>query len=477
MSSAGEKVFNNSIYPNFLELCKIKHPSNDEGELVEYIKSFAEKHNLRYDFDSIGNIAIYRDASPGLENAEPILFQGHIDMVCVPDKNIFPIKPKISDGWVHTDGASTLGADNGIAAAIMFELMLIPFDKNPPMEFLFTVAEEVGLVGASNIEKDKFNLKSKRIINIDSEDIDFITVGCAGAKDIDIVYEVTVIDTSAKNSFEIEIKGPGGHSGLVIHENIPNSIKIAAELLQELSGNSSVHLTAFSGGLARNAIPADVKMTIISDNLNSDALKMTADVIKSRHSDLQEFEVIINPAAANNKAFSADSFKGIMGIILDLPHGVIKLNEDTGGVLSSINLGVLELNDSELRIIMSSRSCEEKEIDEIIDSIKPLTDKYNGMKIEIKGGYPGWRPNMDSELLSVTENAFKKIRDKKPDYLDIHAGLECGILMNMFPTIKEAVSIGPNLHHAHSVKEKLEISSTIDIWNIIIEIIKQYSKV
>jgi len=476
MSGFDDKIFYDKLYPYLEKICSLRHPSHEETELVNYLAEFAEKHKLEYDKDAHGNLAIYRPASSGLEHLDPILFQGHTDMVCVPNKDIFPINPIISEGWVHTGEKSTLGADNGIAIAVMLELLTMDFKKNPPIECLFTVAEEVGLVGAVNMETEKFNLKAPRMINIDSEDIKFITVGCAGAKDMDIAFPISIEENTFDSAYSVIVKGPGGHSGLLIHEKIPNVIKIAAEYTKIASDKFNIRLAEFNGGFARNAIPAEASVIMCSDEISENDLLSIVQSVNDKHKDLQPFSFNISSTNAANTIISKTSSDNFINLLNELPHGAVKMNPDTGGVLSSINLALVNRSDSKMNISMNSRSCEEKEINEIFGRIEEIASKYKGISINKEEGYPGWRPNMDSELLKAATDAFVKILDSKPEYLDIHAGLECGILMNKFQTIKEAVSIGPNLHLVHSIKEKLEISSTVEIWNVIQELIAHYSE-
>jgi len=411
MTGHEDTVFYDAVYPHFKSICALRRPSNDEREVVDYIKNHARKHNLPCDSDIHGNVAIYRSASAGLEHRDPLLFQGHLDMVCVPDQNIFPINPIISDGWVHTGESSTLGADNGIAVAIMLELSTMPLKKNPPMEFLFTVAEEVGLVGATSLEVDTFNLHAPRLINIDSEDIKYITVGCSGAKNLDITLRVAREPCSAKHAFRINIHGPGGHSGLVIHENIPNTLKIGAELLKNLNDNFKLQTADFTGGLARNAIPADAQIIVCSDILDKNDIQAIADNSIQSHKDVQPFSISIETSSVPETAFTRTSQDDIIDLVLTMPHGVIKMNTETGGVLSSINLGVIESHDTAVKIITSARSCEEKEIDEIFESIEQWTMKYSHIQLDKDDGYPGWRPDLDSKsaVLNLSTSTYMPV--------------------------------------------------------------------
>ncbi|MFC1492961.1 beta-Ala-His dipeptidase [candidate division KSB1 bacterium] len=474
MASIDANVFEEKLYPHFLELSKCKRPSKDEKEAMDFIISFAESLDLEHSVDSLGNIAVHRPASPGKEDLPPLLFQGHIDMVCVPNKDIFPIEPKITEGWVHTDG-TTLGADNGIAIAMMFELMKMTFESNPPLEFLFTTAEEIGLVGASNIDTEKIKLNSTKLINIDSEDIDHITVGCSGGLDITLELPVSFDDAADGSFYELTVKCPGGHSGLDIHRNIPSAIKIAVEFIKSLSEKEEVRISDISGGLARNAIPPEAKIIFSAGNFSVDSLKDTGNKIIEDAGIQDSCEILVVNTGTPEKVLKKDISKKMIGLLNELPHGVLKMNPDTGGVLASINLAVLDISDTGAAIQMNTRSSDVNEKMEAFKAVENVCKVYGCSAV--KGDeYPGWRPDIQSELLKVTADKFYELRGSKPEYLDIHAGLECGILMDKFPTVKEAVSIGPNIRNAHSVKEKLEIVSTVEIWEIVNKIIAHYSQ-
>lgn len=473
MNLEAKSLFYDRIFPHFQEICKIKRPSDEEHAIVSYITRYAAQLKLAFNTDSHGNIVIRRNASSGLENLPVLLFQGHLDMVCVPNTDIFPIVPVITDGWVHTEG-TTLGADNGIAVAIMMELIKMEFAKNPPMEFLFTVSEEIGLLGAARAEQEKLKLRGSKLINIDSEEIEKITVGCAGGKDFNVKVTIEYEEKAFDNTYSIIVKGPGGHSGLKIHENIPNTIKIASEVVSKIHKDTPIRIVGLQGGFARNAIPAEAEIIINCDKEITNAINAISNEVRSENSDLKPFLISVSKESNPGKVFSRTCTDKILKMLKMLPHGVVKLNKDSGGVLSSVNLAQLNMDKSNLIIIMNTRSSDATESDEVIKSIENICNDLPGSSLEKSDSYPGWRPDLGSDLLKITTESFKEVRGKTPDYLDIHAGLECGILMNNFPSIKEAVSIGPDIHNAHSIEERLEISSTVEIFEIILKIIDKH---
>jgi len=468
-----KSLFYDRILPHFQEICKIKRPPGEEHKIVSFITRYAEQLKLQFNTDSFGNIVVRRNASIGLENLPVLLFQGHLDMVCVPDTSIFPIVPVITDGWIHTEG-TTLGADNGIAVAIMLELLEMEFAKNPPMEFLFTVSEEIGLLGAARAEQDKLKLQASKLVNIDSEEIEKITVGCAGGHDFNINVTIDYEDKVFDNTYSIIVKGPGGHSGLKIHENIPNAIKIASEVLSKIHKENPVRIVGLQGGFARNAIPAEADFIINCDKEIINAINAISNEVRSENTDLKPFLMSVLKESNPRKVFSRSCTDNILKLLKMLPHGVVKMNKSSGGVLSSVNLAQLIVEKSDLIIIMNARSSDAVESDEIIKSVEEICTDFPGISLEKGGSYSGWRPDLDSELLKITTESFNEVRGKNPEYLDIHAGLECGILMDNFPVIKEAVSIGPEIHNAHSIEERLEISSTVEIFKIILKIIEKH---
>jgi dipeptidase D len=470
-----ESLFYEKIYPHFQKICKLRRPSGEESEITEFIKNYAQKIPLLLvESDTSGNILVHRPATKGLEHLPPLMFQGHLDMVCVPDKNIFPIRPAITNGWVHTEG-TTLGADNGIAVAIMMELMRYPFEKCLPLEFLFTTSEEIGLKGAGSIDSNKLQSRADKLVNVDSEEIDYITIGCAGGRDIDIFTEISYQPNQFKNAFSVTVTGPGGHSGILIHERIPNAIKVVSEGLLKASENNDSAISVLSGGLAYNAIPATANIIISSNSLSNVLLEVVFKEISKKYSDYKPFSVTIENKETPHRIFKQENTQKILRLLTELPHGVLKMNPETKGVLSSINLAMMSVSDTTVKIAMNTRSSDELEIENNLNRVESLCKKYPDTTTNKLEGYLGWRPNVNSDLLRVATSSFEKVHGKKPQYLDIHAGLECGILMNKFSGIKEAISIGPNLLDVHSVKERLEIASTVEIWDIILELINCYS--
>lgn len=474
MTIKNDSIFFKHIYPHFEKLCTLKRPPCKEDEVIEFVVDYAKKLKLAFQRDEHGNVAVYREGSRGLENAPSLLFQGHMDMVCVPDESIFPIQPVIENGWVRTKN-STLGADNGIAVAYMLELMNYPFTKNPPLEFLFTVQEEIGLLGAALIDTDSIKLASRRLINIDSEEIESVTVGCSGGTDFEIFKSVRMVENTAQSAYSVTVTTLGGHSGLKIHENIPNAIKVAAEYVQILPEIANVRLCTLKGGFAKNAIPAHAAILFCCNTLSDNDINNTSQVINKAYQGFESFTIKITPCDPSNTVLAKSDSEDVLQLISDLPHGVIKINTDTESVFSSVNLGLITTHEESIDLFLNIRSSDSKERMEVISTIESICENFLKCRLVLGKSYPGWIPDVNSELLSIVCTAYETIRNEKPAYLDIHAGLECGILMDKISSIQESVSIGPTIHNAHSIHEMLEIASTIDIWDILLTIIEIYS--
>jgi dipeptidase D len=272
------------------------------------------------------------------------------------------------------------------------------------------------------------------------------------------------------------VKCPGGHSGLEIHRGIPNALKIAVDYISMLSEEDDINIAHIGGGLARNAIPPEAKIVFTAGSHSLDSLINKGKKLLDDAGIQDSCEILIKTVESQAKIISGDISEKIINLLKDLPHGVLKMNPDTGSVLSSINLAVMEIKDAKAVIQMNTRSSDSGEKDEAFKIVKEVCDKYDGCTAEKGDAYPGWRPDINSDLLKVATDKFNELRGNEPEYLDIHAGLECGIIMDKFPSVKEAISIGPNIRNAHSIKEKLEISTTVEIWEIVNSLIKHYSK-
>jgi len=421
------------IVENFLEITKISRCSYQTKDMERFLTNFSKSCGYSVKIDSAKNIIAYK-------NNPKICLQAHYDMVCVGSAP--NIEVDINQNIIKAKN-STLGADNGIAIAMMMELM----KEGVEAEFLFTNDEEVGLIGAKELNLD---IKSRYLLNLDSEDEANIYIGCAGGADIVGTLEDTLIETNGK-CYEISIKGlPGGHSGIDIDKNIPSAIKVLGEFLKN---NEIKELVAIYAGERRNSIPA-----------NAVAIIKTQKNLKSSNQ-IAVRELKENPKILKNSA-------KIIDLINKFPHGVIEFNRELNIPDISINLAQINsINESKLEFIATTRAMDESGLSKINNKAIKLLKEYN-FNIEIQDQYPAWKPQIN-ELTKIVQNSIKK-EFGKCELKAIHAGLECGVLSKKLPNVHFA-SIGPNIRNPHSLREYVEIDSTYKTYKALKNIIQSIS--
>lgn len=471
----------NLLWKHFDQIRKIPHCSKHEEKIREYIINFAKTHKLKCKEDKNGNIVITKPASSGFEKKATIILQGHMDMVCEKNSDIKhdfskdPIKIKIDNDILTADG-TTLGADNGIGVAASLAILE---DKNlnlGTIEALFTVDEETGLTGAFSLEIDM--ISGRKLINLDSEDFGVITVGCAGGGDSKIKLPLKI-----KNNFKdcenilIKIYGlRGGHSGVDAHEQRANAIKILARLLWNISKNYKMHISDIKGGDKHNAIPRE-SWAKISIN-KSDKNKIINDIKSHRKKILDEikpidpnFKVSIENIDYLKIILEEASTKNLINLLHGLPHGVDKMSYDIDGLVeTSTNLATIVIENKEAIIGLSSRSSIASSLQDLRDRIHSIAS-LTGAEVTEGEPYPGWKPNLNSDLLKLSKKVFKDMYNKEPVVEAIHAGLECGIIGEKFSGM-DMISIGPTIKYPHSPEEQVHISTVNKFYEYVLEIIK-----
>ena len=399
------------ILENFLEISKIRRCSYQTQEMEEFLIDFAKKFDYTIKVDKAKNILIYK-------NNPKIALQAHYDMVCVGEAP--NIQLEIKDNIIRAKNSS-LGADNGIAIAMM---MMELIKERVDAEFLFTNDEEVGLIGAKNLE---LSLKSRYLLNLDSEDEATIYIGCAGGADIVGEYEDTLVESNL-TFYEVAAKNlPGGHSGVDINKNIPN----ANNKLLEFIIDNNLQIAQFKGGERINSIAA-----------NATAVVGALQPIKSNSL------VEVKPL---NKKFKIVEFDP--KIIFRLKYGPLRYNQKFNVVEDSRNLSIIEINSTKIEIKISNRSLKNENLDALEKEVKEI---FKDFKIETIDRYFAWKPEVNSFSKKVKETLKKEFKDSS--YEVIHAGLECGVLKEKYPNM-EFASIGPNIFFPHSKKEYCEIDS------------------
>ncbi len=466
----------------FEEINAIPRRSKNEEQISNWLVDWAKSHNFKVRQDTALNIVMNVPATKGRENDPTVILQGHMDMVCekTPDSphdfSKDPIKHIIDDDWMHAD-KTTLGADNGIGIALSLAITTDESVSHPPLELLFTVDEETGLIGANSIEND--SLTGKILLNLDSEDEGVFTIGCAGGQDVAIHCALHKDETDTPGSFyKLAVDGlRGGHSGVDIHEGRANANVLLGRLLENCTANiEELRLIDIAGGSAHNAIPrnayAIVHVPKTGEDTFTDLFTRTAAVLEDsvKQSD-PDVTLSLSDVVEQKSAYTIEDTKKVVDLLNAMPHGVAKMSEDMEGLVeTSNNFATIGIENDTLTILSSQRSSVETQLNWIVSTIKDIA-REAGVEYDIKGGYPGWQPNPDSAILGVCKNVFTELFDKEPHIEAIHAGLECGIIGSKFENM-DMISLGPTIKNPHSPDEKLFLPSVPKIWEFLIALLK-----
>ncbi|HUU01117.1 MAG TPA: aminoacyl-histidine dipeptidase [Myxococcota bacterium] len=465
----------------FEKVNEIPRCSKNEKAICEWLAKWAEENGFSAKTDKVENLLIEVPASPGYENSPVVVLQGHMDMVCEKTKGSThdfekdPIPVRLDGGWLKAE-STTLGADNGIAIAMALALALDKNTPHPPLEFLFTVDEETGLTGATALESDF--LKGKILLNIDSEDEGVFTIGCAGGKDARVTMPFKPVTApDGYKSFKIIAGGmSGGHSGVDIHEQRANAIKVLTRTLHTIMSKGDLRLASIEGGTAHNAIPRDAEAVVFMQAAAADSAKQLVDelsgVLAAEHAKTDpNLSLTMVAATGENQALSTKETRRVIDFLLAYPHGVAFMSNDIEGLVeTSDNLATVKTGASKIEIMSSQRSSNMNKLDFLTDQIACLT-RLAGAEVEIGGGYPAWKPDMDSKLLAKCKEVFVGMFGKEPIVEIIHAGLECGIIGAKYDGM-EMISIGPTIKNPHSPDEKIDVESIGKFWDFLAALLK-----
>jgi dipeptidase D len=473
------------VWKHFNEIRKIPHCSGSEEKLADYILSFAEEKGIEAEKDSTGNVVVRVPATPGHEDAETIVLQGHIDMVCEKDSDVEhdfssdPIEVEIQGEWVTAKG-TTLGADNGIGVAASLAMAESEDVEHGPLELLFTVDEEVGLVGAGSL-KPGF-VTGRTLINLDSEEIGEVYIGCAGGGDSTIKLHVDTVEAPfGTKSYKLKVAGlKGGHSGIDINAGRGNAIKIATHTLSEILENQPCHVVAIRGGSKRNAIPRECEADLmILETAVDDVSGIVKDIavrIKEEFKDEDpDLNITLNPGEETfNKVLSGESQGRMMKLLNDLPHGVHAMSKEIEDLVeTSNNVATIATGEEEVVIGTSTRSSIADELESLRQKIKTMAEEA-GAEIDIHEAYPGWKPNLESKILATVKDVHTREFGEEPKMMAIHAGLECGIIGEKYEGM-DMVSFGPWIQHPHSPGERVNIPSVEQFWQLVVAVAKEVS--
>ncbi|HOS21106.1 MAG TPA: aminoacyl-histidine dipeptidase, partial [Bacteroidales bacterium] len=474
------------VWQYFYEITQIPRPSKNEDKIIAYLENFAKSKNLEYKKDRVNNIVIRKPASKGGENKPMVALQCHVDMVCEKNNDVDkdflkdPIEAYIDGEWVKAKG-TTLGADDGIGVAMQLAILDSDIDGIGPIECLFTVDEETGLTGANGLENDM--IKSKYLINLDSEDEGQIFIGCAGGKNTLGFLPIKYQSVQEKNSVEIFVSGlQGGHSGDDIEKKRGNAIKLLTRIVYDLlNSNETIQLVNIEGGNLHNAIPREATAVLCYDN--EDDYNKIKNIVEDYQNIFKTELKISDPGVKititkkdiTNKWLDREMAFRLIRLLYVLPHGVFAWSQDIPDfVETSTNLASIKKQDEHYIITTSQRSSLESAKENICNKVKSAFELAQA-NVEVNDGYPGWTPNPESYLLKLVAEETEKVLNKKPVIRAIHAGLECGLFSEKFPGL-EMVSIGPEMKGVHSPDERLLIPSVKRTFDILINVLKKIDK-
>ena len=468
------------VWKHFDEIRKIPRCSKHEEKIRDYIVGFAKKQGLKAKVDSVGNVVILKPATAGMQKKPTVILQGHMDMVCEKNSDVKfdfskdPIQLKIT-GDLLTAKGTTLGADNGIGLAISLAILEDKKVKHGPIEALYTVDEETGLTGAFAMKPDM--LTGKIMLNLDSEDFGVITVGCAGGGDSSIELPVKMQPAKGEETLLVKVSGlRGGHSGVDIHEQRGNAIKILTRLLWKASEKFDFSVCDMKGGDKHNAIPREAYAKVILGKKDKNGF-VTA--IKAEEKDIYDeikpidpnLKVDVTSTDAAKNGLDKSSQEILLNLLHGLPHGVHQMNYDIKTLVNtSTNLATVSFKDKTIVIGMSSRSPMKSALQDMRDRIKAIA-MLAGAKVTEGTPYPGWKPDLQSKILALSKKIFKDMFKAEPKIEAIHAGLECGIIGEKFPGM-DMVSIGPTLKNPHSPEEQLHISTVGKFYRYLLKILE-----
>jgi len=469
-----------SVWKHFDEIRKIPRCSKHEEKIREYIIDFAKKQNLKYKVDKSGNVVISKPASSGMNGKTTVILQGHMDMVCEKNSDVNfdfskdPINLKLEGDILTADG-TTLGADNGIGLAISLAILEDKTLKHGPLEALFTVDEETGLTGAFAMESDM--IKGKILLNLDSEDFGVVTVGCAGGGDSQIKLPLKTQPTAGNlETLTVKVSGlRGGHSGVDIHEQRGNAVKLLTRMLWKAK-NYKFYISDIKGGDKHNAIPREASALVAVDKSEKDKFVST---LKTEEKKILEeikpidpkFKVDVENNDQIRTALTNDSQLKLLNLLHGLPHGVDKMSYDIDGLVeTSTNLATVSIKENKAAISLSTRSSIKTALQDFRDRIR-ATAELSGASVEEDKPYPGWKPDLSSRILGISKKIFKDMYGKDPVVEAIHAGLECGIIGEKFPGM-DMISIGPTIKYPHSPEEQVHVSTVDKFYKYVLKILE-----
>lgn len=459
------------VFDFFEDICAIPHGSGNTAQIAEYCLKFAEDRDLEAWQDKIGNVIMKKAASHGYENAEPVILQGHLDMVtektadCDIDFTKDGLHLRVDGDWISAEG-TTLGGDDGIAVAMALAILDDDTIEHPALEVMLTVDEETGMYGAADLEPE--NIRGRTLLNIDSEIEGVFTVSCAGGVGV-ICRLQTEAEPCKGGVVRLTVEGlAGGHSGVEIHHGRANACILLGRLLKELD----CRIVSMDGGGKDNAIARQATAVVeVREDWEKTVRAMEEKFREEYRTTDPNLKITVDSASADAAMTKMDTARCV-AFLTGCPNGIVAMSEDIEGLVqTSLNLGILKADAGHFRASFSVRSSVGAEKTQLVQQLKDLTADLGGM-VETEGDYPAWEYRKDSPLRDLMVAAYTEQYGKPPVVEAIHAGLECGLLSDKLPGL-DAVSIGPDMKDIHTPQERLSVSSVARVWKFVLEVLKR----
>lgn len=476
-----EELYPQRVFYYFEQIAAIPHGSRNTKAISDFLVNFAKEHNLVWYQDENNNVVIVKEASAGYEAAEPIIIQGHMDMVCEKEKGVDidfekdGLKLYIDGDFLKAEG-TTLGGDDGIAVAYALALLDSQEIAHPKLEVVITVDEEIGMLGADAI--DLSMLTGHTMLNIDSDVEGSFLTGCAGGMAVNVTLPIKRVMQSGEK-VALTITGlEGGHSGSEIDKEHGNANILMGRLLRALFEETPFGIISLAGGLKDNAIPRECVTELLVPQENVNLVKEIADKLDI---ELKKEFMTADPSVCiefedlgkkEERILDFGSVSRVIFYLRSVPNGVQHMSQVMHGLVeTSLNLGIMELKEDALHTVTSIRSSVGTRKADLLDRVTAIVELLGG-EAEVEGDYPAWEYKQDSSLRPQIAKVYKQLYGKDPVFETIHAGLECGLLSEKIKNL-DCVSFGPDNFDIHTPKERLSISSTGRVWDFIVEFLRQ----
>lgn len=482
MSSDVRDLAPHSIWNFFADLNEVPRPSKKEERVIAFIEEFGQSLELPTAVDDVGNVLIRKPATAGMEDRAPVILQSHLDMVCQKnaatdfDFDTQGIRMFVEGDWVKAQG-TTLGSDNGIGVASIMAILAANDIPHPPLEALFTIDEETGMTGAKNLKPAW--LQGRILLNLDTEDDDELTIGCAGGCDVTATGKYVPENVPANHKyFRLTVKGlTGGHSGMDIHLGRGNANKIMNRLLWGGTRQHQIRISSIDGGGLRNAIPREstaigAVATDQADQWHASVDAMTAVIAAEYSLTDPDLVIALEPTDEPSGVIPVDLQGRLFAALYGCPCGIHRMSPAIPDLVqTSNNLARVTVGDGKFSVMCLTRSSVDSERDDHATEIQAVLE-LAGASVEATGHYPGWQPQPTSPIVALMSSLYEEMFEDSAHVAACHAGLECGIIGEHYPDM-QMISFGPNIRGAHSPDERAQVSSVQKFWQFLLETLKR----